>query len=164
MSAGPAEGVAEKDEAPMGRGSVNKAIVLGNLGQDPEARSTSSGQMVVNLSLATNRSWTGRDGQRKEETEWHRIVAFGKLAEIIEQYLKKGDQAYFEGRLQTRSWEDKSGEKRYTTEIVAQEMVMLGSGGGGRGGFGDGSSGGNAAGSGDGGPGVVEPEDDDLPF
>ncbi len=96
-------GVAEKNEANMGRGSVNKAIVLGNLGQDPDVRSTSSGQMVVNVSLATNRTWTGKDGQRKEETEWHRIVAFGKLAEIIEQYLKKGDQAYFEGRLPPKS-------------------------------------------------------------
>ena len=118
----------------MGRGSVNKAIVLGNLGQDPDVRSTSSGQMVANFSLATNRSWTDRNGQRQEQTEWHKIVAWAKLAEIIEQYLKKGDQVYIEGRLQTRSWEDKSGEKRYTTEIVAQEMVMLGSGGGARGG------------------------------
>jgi len=150
----------------MGRGSVNKAIVLGNLGQDPDVRSTSSGQMVANLSVATNRVWNDRNGQRQEETEWHRIVAFGKLAEIIEQYLKKGDQVYFEGRLQTRSWEDKSGEKRYTTEIVAQEMQMLGSGGGGggRGGFGGGQAGGDPAGSGGGGTGVVEPEDDDLPF
>jgi single-strand DNA-binding protein len=149
----------------MGRGSVNKAIVLGNLGQDPEIRSTSSGQMVANLSVATNRVWTDRNGQRQEETEWHRIVAFGKLAEIIEQYLKKGDQVYFEGRLQTRSWEDKSGEKRYTTEIVAQEMQMLGSGGGGgKGGYGGGPGESGPARSGGGGSGTVEPEDDDLPF
>ena len=147
----------------MGRGSVNKAIVLGNLGQDPDVRSTSSGQMVANFSLATNRSWTDRNGQRQEQTEWHKIVAWAKLAEIIEQYLKKGDQVYIEGRLQTRSWEDKSGEKRYTTEIVAQEMVMLGSGGGARGGFGGGPSNNDSAGSGGGGSGVVE-EDDDLPF
>ncbi len=147
----------------MGRGSVNKAIVLGNLGQDPDVRSTSSGQMVANFSLATNRSWTDRNGQRQEQTEWHKIVAWAKLAEIIEQYLKKGDQVYIEGRLQTRSWEDKSGEKRYTTEIVAQEMVMLGSGGGARGGFGGGPSNNDSAGPGGGGSGVVE-EDDDLPF
>ena len=147
----------------MGRGSVNKAIVLGNLGQDPDVRSTSSGQMVANFSLATNRSWTDRNGQRQEQTEWHKIVAWAKLAEIIEQYLKKGDQVYIEGRLQTRSWEDKSGEKRDTTEIVAQEMVMLGSGGGARGGFGGGPSNNDSAGPGGGGSGVVE-EDDDLPF
>ena len=147
----------------MGRGSVNKAIVLGNLGQDPDVRSTSSGQMVANFSLATNRSWTDRNGQRQEQTEWHKIVAWAKLAEIIEQYLKKGDQVYIEGRLQTRSWEDKSGEKRYTTEIVAQEMVMLGSGGGARGGFGGGPSNNDSAGPSGGGSGVVE-EDDDLPF
>ncbi len=147
----------------MGRGSVNKAIVLGNLGQDPDVRSTSSGQMVANFSLATNRSWTDRNGQRQEQTEWHKIVAWAKLAEIIEQYLKKGDQVYIEGRLQTRSWEDKSGEKRYTTEIVAQEMVMLGSGGGARGGLGGGPSNNDSAGPGGGGSGVVE-EDDDLPF
>ena len=147
----------------MGRGSVNKAIVLGNLGQDPDGRSTSGGQMVANFSLATNRSWTDRNGQRQEQTEWHKIVAWAKLAEIIEQYLKKGDQVYIEGRLQTRSWEDKSGEKRYTTEIVAQEMVMLGSGGGARGGFGGGPSNNDSAGPSGGGSGVVE-EDDDLPF
>ncbi len=147
----------------MGRGSVNKAIVLGNLGQDPDVRSTSGGQMVANFSVATNRSWTGKDGQKQEQTEWHNIVAWGKLAEIIEQYLKKGDQVYIEGRLQTRSWEDKSGEKRKTTEIVAQEMVMLGSGGGSRGGGGGGSSYDNSAAPDGGGSGVVE-EDDDLPF
>ncbi|MFC1545427.1 single-stranded DNA-binding protein [Gemmatimonadota bacterium] len=147
----------------MGRGSVNKVIILGNLGQDPEVRSTQGGQMVANLRLATNRTWTDRNGQRQEQTEWHSVVAWGKLAEIIEQYLKKGDQVYFEGRLQTSSWEDKSGEKRYKTEIVAQEMQMLGSGGGSRGGSGGDSSYNNSTGSDGGGSGVVE-EDDDLPF
>lgn len=147
----------------MGRGSVNKVIILGNLGQDPEVRSTQGGQMVANLRLATNRSWTGKDGQKQEQTEWHSVVAWGKLAEIIEQYLKKGDQVYFEGRLQTSSWEDKSGEKRYKTEIVAQEMQMLGSGGGSRGGGGGDSSYDNSAAPDGGGSGVVE-EDDDLPF
>jgi len=147
----------------MGRGSVNKAIILGNLGQDPEIRSTSGGQMVANLSVATNRSYTDRSGQRQEQTEWHKIVAWGRLAEICEQYLKKGDQVYIEGRLQTRSWEDQSGTKKYTTEIVAQEMTMLG----GRGGApGDDSQGGwnSSRGANDsGGSGTVE-EDDDLPF
>ena len=147
----------------MGRGSVNKVIILGNLGQDPEVRSTQGGQMVANLRLATNRTWTDRNGQRQEQTEWHSVVAWGKLAEIIEQYLKKGDQVYFEGRLQTSSWEDKSGEKRYKTEIVAQEMQMLGSGGGSRESGGGGSSYNNSAEPDSGGSGVVE-EDDDLPF
>ena len=149
----------------MGRGSVNKAIILGNLGQDPEVRSTSGGQMVANFSIATNRQWTDKNGQKQEQAEWHNIVAWGKLAEIIEQYLKKGDQVYIEGRLQTRTWEDKSGEKRKTTEIVAQEMQMLGSGSGSRGGSGGGggSSSDNSAKSEGGGSGVVE-EDDDLPF
>ena len=147
----------------MGRGSVNKVIILGNLGQDPEVRSTQGGQMVANLRLATNRTWNDRNGQRQEQTEWHSVVAWGKLAEIIEQYLKKGDQVYFEGRLQTSSWEDKSGEKRYKTEIVAQEMQMLGSGSGPRESSGDGSSYKNSVEPDGGGSGVVE-EDDDLPF
>ncbi len=143
----------------MGRGSVNKAIILGNLGQDPEIRSTSGGQMVANLRIATNRVYTDRSGQRQEQTEWHSVVAWGRLAEICEQYLKKGDQVFIEGRLQTRSWEDQSGERKYRTEIVASEMQMLGSPGG-RGGAGDDSAGGWSEG---GGEGTVE-ESDDLPF
>ena len=142
----------------MGRGSVNKAIILGNLGQDPEIRSTSGGQMVANLRIATNRVYTDRNGQRQEQTEWHSVVAWGRLAEICEQYLKKGDQVYIEGRLQTRSWEDQSGERKYRTEIVAAEMQMLGSPGG-RGG-GDEAPGGWGD---SGGSGTVE-EGDDLPF
>lgn len=148
----------------MSRGSVNKAIILGNLGRDPEVRSTSSGQMVANFSIATNRVYTDRDGQRQEQTEWHNIVAWGRLAEIAEQYLKKGNQVYIEGRIQTRSWEDQSGETRRTTEIVVQEMQMLG---GPRGDFdreGSEAAGDDVAGSAGGGPGVVAEEDEDLPF
>jgi single-strand DNA-binding protein len=108
-----------------GRG-VNKAILIGNLGGDPELRSTPSGTPVATFTLATNESWTDRDGQRQERTEWHRIVAWGKLAEICGQYLRKGRQVYIEGRLTTRSWEDRQGNQRKTTEIVAQQMMMLG--------------------------------------
>jgi len=106
--------------------SVNKAIIVGNLGQDPELRQTGSGTPVTNFSVATNRQWTGPDGTTNEETEWHRIVAFGRLAEICHQYLGKGKKVYVEGRIQTRSWDDeKTGTKRYMTEIIAREMVIL---------------------------------------
>tara|TARA_B100000029_G_scaffold516824_1_gene635318 strand:- start:30229 stop:30669 length:441 start_codon:yes stop_codon:yes gene_type:complete len=107
--------------------SINKVILIGNLGADPEIKYTSSGRAVVNFSMATTRQWNTQDGERREETEWHRIVAFSKLAEICGQYLKKGSSVFVEGRLQTRSWEDQSGMKRYTTEIVANDMKMLGS-------------------------------------
>ena len=106
---------------------VNKVILIGNLGADPELRYTPSGRAVVNFNLATSRTWNNRDGEKQEETEWHRLVAWDKLAEICGEYLKKGAQTYVEGRLQTRSWEDKNGLKRYTTETVASEMLMLGS-------------------------------------
>lgn len=106
--------------------SVNKAIIVGNLGRDPEIRHTQSGAAVANFSIATNEAWNNRDGQREERTEWHRVVAFGKLADICGQYLKKGKQVYIEGRLQTRNWDDREGNKRSTTEIVATNMVMLG--------------------------------------
>ena len=148
----------------MSRGSVNKAIILGNLGRDPEVRSTSSGQMVANFSIATNRVYTDRDGQRQEQTEWHNIVAWARLAEIAEQYLKKGDQVYIEGRIQTRSWEDQSGETRRTTEIVVQEMQMLGGARGGSDREGSGAAGDDVAGAAGGGTGVVDEEDEDLPF
>lgn len=105
---------------------VNKAILVGNLGGDPEVRSTGGGTPVANFTIATNESFKTRDGERNERTEWHRIVAFGKLAEICGQYLKKGKQVYIEGRIQTRQWEDRSGNKRYTTEVVCNQMVMLG--------------------------------------
>ena len=107
-------------------GSVNKAILIGHLGKDPEVRHTPSGAAVATFSIATNESWNNKDGQREERTEWHRVVAFGKLADICGQYLKKGKQIYIEGRLQTRSWDDRDGNKRYTTEIVAATMTMLG--------------------------------------
>ena len=110
----------------MARG-VNKAIIVGTLGQDPEIRYTANGSAVANISVATNESWKDKaTGEAQERTEWHRIVMFGRLAEIAQQYLKKGSQAYFEGRIQTRKWQDQSGNDRYSTEIVANEMQMLG--------------------------------------
>ena len=120
----------------MARG-VNKVILIGNLGQDPELRYTSSGTAVCNFSLATTESYKDRDGNQVENTEWHRIVAWARLAEICGEYLSKGRQVYIEGQLQTRQWEDKDGNTRYTTEIKAREMQMLGSRDGGSGGGGD---------------------------
>jgi single-strand DNA-binding protein len=105
---------------------LNKVILIGNLGRDPELRYTQSGQAVANFTLATNESWTNRSGEREERTEWHRIVAWAKLAEFCGEYLAKGKQIYVEGRLQTRDWEDKDGNKRYTTEIKADKLLMLG--------------------------------------
>ncbi len=106
--------------------SVNKATLIGNLGNDPEIRTTSGGSRVATISVATNRRWTSRTGEMQEETQWHRVVAWNKLAEIAEQYLKKGDRIYVEGRIQYRQWEDQNGQNRYSTEIVANDMVMLG--------------------------------------
>ncbi len=106
---------------------VNKAILIGHLGRDPEIRYTPSGMAVANFTMATSENWTNKEGTRESRTEWHRIVAFGRLAEICGEYLSKGRQVYVEGRLQTREWEDRDGNKRYTTEIVAREMQMLGS-------------------------------------
>ena len=105
---------------------VNKVILIGNLGKDPEIRYTPQGAAVCNFSLATSRAWKDKDGNKKEETDWHNIVAFGKLAEICGEYLSKGRQVYIGGRIQTRSWDDKDGNKKYTTEIIADEMQMLG--------------------------------------
>jgi single-strand DNA-binding protein len=111
----------------MARG-LNKVMLIGHLGNDPERRETASGQSVVNFTLATSEGFKDSSGNFQERTEWHRIVAWGKLAEICSQYLKKGRQVYIEGRLQTRSWDDnKTGEKKYTTEIVCSDMQMLGS-------------------------------------
>ena len=107
--------------------SVNKVILVGNLGANPEMRFTQGGQAVANLRLATSERWTDKSGQKQETTEWHRVVAFGKLAEICGQYLTKGRQIYIEGRIQTRQWQDQQGQKRFTTEIVATNMQMLGS-------------------------------------
>jgi single-strand DNA-binding protein len=110
----------------MARG-VNKAIIVGTLGQDPEVRYTANGGAVANISVATNESWRDKaTGEAQERTEWHRIVMFGKLAEIAQQYLKKGSQAYFEGRIRTNKWQDNDGNDRYSTQIVASEMEMLG--------------------------------------
>lgn len=110
----------------MARRGVNKVILLGNVGGDPELRYTTSGAGVANFSIATNESWTDKNsGERQERTEWHRIVAWGRLAEICNQYLRKGSKVYIEGRLQTRSWEGQDGQRRYTTEINASEMQML---------------------------------------
>jgi single-strand DNA-binding protein len=112
---------------------INKVILIGRLGANPEIRYTSGGQGVANFNLATSENWTDKGGQKQERTEWHRIVAWGKLAELANQYLQKGRQVYVEGRLQTRSWEDKEGQKRYTTEIVANTIQFLGSAGAGAG-------------------------------
>lgn len=105
---------------------VNKVLLIGRLGGDPEVRYTSNGGAVANFNMATNESWTDKAGQKQERTEWHRIVVWGKLGELCGQYLSKGRQAFVEGRLQTRDWTDKEGHKRYTTEIVAQNVQFLG--------------------------------------
>ena len=138
---------------------LNKAILIGNLGRDPEVRYTPSGLAVANLNIATSETWTNKEREKETRTEWHRIVAFGKLGEICGEYLAKGKQIYIEGRIQTRDWEDKDGVKRYTTEIVASQMIMLGS-----------KDSGDAyrpsdpaAGGGPASP-IQAPEDDDIPF
>jgi single-strand DNA-binding protein len=105
---------------------VNKAILIGRLGADPEIRYTPNSLAVANFNIATSEQWTDKDGQKQERTEWHKIVAFGRLGEVCGEYLHKGSQVYLEGRLQTRSWEDRDGNKRWTTEIVASVMQMLG--------------------------------------
>ena len=110
---------------------VNKVILVGNLGQDPIVRYTKAGQAVASFSLATSEKWTGKDGNKEEKTEWHRVIAWGKLGEICGEYLNKGKQVYIEGRLQTREWEDKEGVKHHTTEIVCNNMTMLGQAGSG---------------------------------
>ena len=117
--------------------SLNKVMIIGNLGRDPEMRFTANGQAVANFSVACNRRYTTRDGDQREETEWVRVVCWARLAEIAGQYLQRGSQIYVEGRLQTRSWEDQQGQTRYTTEVVANNFQFLGSRGGGGGGGGD---------------------------
>src|SRR5437762_10610896 len=107
--------------------SVNKVILIGNLGRDPETRYMPEGGAITNISIATTDKWKDKNGEMQEKTEWHRVAFFGKLAEIAGEYLKKGAQIYVEGRLQTRKWQDKEGHDRYTTEIVANDMQMLGS-------------------------------------
>ena len=107
--------------------SVNKVILIGNLGRDPETRYMPDGGAITNISVATTEAWKDKNGEKQEKTEWHRVAFFGKLAEIAGEYLKKGSQVYVEGRLQTRKWQDKDGADKYTTEIVANAMQMLGS-------------------------------------
>jgi single-strand DNA-binding protein len=147
--------------------SLNKVMLIGNLGSDPEIRTTPSGTKVGKLSLATNRSFQDRSGQQQERTEWHRLTFFGKLADIVEQYVTKGDRLYVEGRLEYSQTEDQQGHTRYWTDIVVTEMIMLGQGagapGGGFGGGGQTSGGGLSGGGQGGGPDLSEP-DDDLPF
>jgi single-strand DNA-binding protein len=139
---------------------VNKVILIGNLGRDPEVRSTPSGQPVATFSLATSRRWKDQSGARQEETEWHTVVCWGRQAEIAGQYLTKGKQVYVEGRLQTRSWDDKqSGEKKYRTEVICQNFQMLG----GRGGYETGSPGSGPS-QGPSADYPAQPEDDDIPF
>ena len=141
--------------------SVNIAIVVGNLGKDPEVRFTQSGRAVANFSVATSESWTGQDGNRQERTEWHNIVVWGKQAEACGQYLAKGRQVFVQGNIRSRSYEDKTGNTRYITEIVAQRVQFLGGGGGARAsqetqdqGFGDAASSSFPS----------PPIDDDIPF
>lgn len=150
---------------------VNKAILVGNLGRDPELRTTPNGQSVVNFTLATSENWTDKSGERQERTEWHRIVVWGRTAEMCNQYLSKGRTVYVEGRIQTREWEDKDGNKRYTTEINANTVQFIGprTDGGGGGGYSGGSSSGSGGGGGgrgtsDGPPDAGPPMDDDIPF
>jgi single-strand DNA-binding protein len=112
--------------------SVNKVILVGRLGQNPEVRYTPSGAAVANFSVATNESWTDKSGQKQERTEWHKVVVWGKLAELCSQYLAKGRQCYIEGRLQTRQWQDKDGQTKYTTEVQAQTVQFLSGGAGAR--------------------------------
>jgi single-strand DNA-binding protein len=177
----------------MARG-INKVILVGNLGADPETRAMPSGTTVANLRIATSESWRDKQsGEQQERTEWHRVVLFGRLGEIAAEYLKKGSQVYIEGSLRTRKWQDKQGQERYSTEIVGNDMQMLGGRGGGGGGggagaggdFERGSSGGSAggrggrssggggepypdeyahSGGGGGGSGKAEDFDDDIPF
>ena len=151
---------------------INKVILVGNLGRDPEIRYTPSGMAVANFSIATTEKWKDKQsGEMQERTEWHRIVLWGRLAEVANEYLRKGARMYVEGRIQTRQWQDQQGNKRYTTEIVGQNMLMLGGRGEGGSGGGPGGGGGGDRYSGGGdapepdtsGPDFVE-DDNDLPF
>ncbi len=123
----------------MAQRSLNKVLLLGNLGRDPEVRYTSSGRAVANFTVATSERWKDRDGNDQERTEWHRVVAWGRLGEVCGEYLSKGRQVFIEGRIQSREWEDQDGNRRTTIEIIANDMIMLGGGGSpqgeGRGGY-----------------------------
>jgi len=157
--------------------SVNKVILMGNLGRDPETRFTANGAAVCNLRIATTRTWKDKaSGERREETEWHSVVLYDRLAEIAGEYLRKGRPVYVEGRLQTRKWQDKEGQDRYTTEIVGMEMQLLGSRDGGGGAGGDDAGSGSAptrvpSAAGSASAGARKPAgrglddvDDDIPF
>ncbi len=159
--------------------SVNKVILVGNLGRDPETRYMPDGGAITNISIATTSTWKDKSGEKQEATEWHRVAFFGKLAEIAGEYLKKGSQVYVEGKLKTRKWQDKDGVDKYTTEVIADAMQMLGGrqGMGGEGGGGDyakASSGGASgspsgavskpAGGAKGGAAKFDDMDDDIPF
>ena len=164
----------------MARRGVNKVILIGNLGQDPDVKYMPNGGAVANVTLATSESWKDKNtGEMQERTEWHRVVFFRRLAEIVGEYLKKGSKVYIEGKLQTRKWQDQQGNDRYTTEIVADDMQMLDSRGGGMGGgsggnqFGGGQSQGQNQGQSQGKPQAAVPAaggfddggfDDDIPF
>lgn len=143
-------------------GSVSKTILVGNLGVDPTVRYGKDGGAICSFSLATSERWTGKDGQKQERTEWHKIVIFGKLGEIAGQYLSKGKQVYLEGKNQTREWDDQEGVKRYTTEVVCHVMTMLGQAGGGSGTQSSGKSGQFDDNAGSGGSDDFEKED--IPF
>ena len=146
-------------------GSVNKVILVGNLGRDAELRYTPGGAAVATLNLATTEVWNDKGGQRQEKTEWHRIVLWGKQAESLQEYLVKGKQIYVEGRLQTRQWDDKDGNKRYTTEIKADRITLLGGGGGGGRGASMERGGGASMPHAGGDEPPIEPiTDDDIPF
>ena len=152
----------------MARG-INKVIIVGNLGGDPETRYMPSGAAVTNLTVATNESWKDKQtGEQKERTEWHKVAMFNRLAEIAAEYLRKGSQVYIEGKLRTRKWQDQNGNDRWTTEIIADEMQMLGGRGGGGGSFGGsgGQQGGQQGDSGGNAPPQPGPDDfdDDIPF
>ena len=149
--------------------SLNKVMLIGNVGSDPEVRSTASGTRLAKMSLATNRQWTNKHGSEQEKTEWHRLTVWGKLADVVERYVKKGDRLYVEGRIEY-SESESDGQKKYWTDVNVLEMVMLGGQGGGAGGEGGGFAGGRGGRTGDGGAGGSAPEppltepDDDLPF
>jgi single-strand DNA-binding protein len=150
-----------KETLDMSR-SLNKVTLIGNVGSDPDVRTTPSGTKVAKISLATNRTFQDRSGQQQERTEWHRLTFFARLADIVEQYVTKGDRLYAEGRLEYSQTQDEQGNTRYWTDIVVTELIMLGQGGApAGGGFGGGPSGGPSAGGE--GPDLSEP-DDDLPF
>ncbi len=151
----------------MARSGINKVILIGNLGQDPEVRYMPNGNAVANVSLATSESWKDKNtGEMQERTEWHRVVFFQRLGEIVGEYCKKGSKIYVEGRLQTRKWQDKNGQDRYTTEIIADQMQMLDSRGGGGAAFAP-NTGANDSGRPASAPSAPAPDadfDDDIPF